>query len=184
MKGFPMRLLAVTVLLLVATAAGAQPPKPVKFGPLSATPPAGWKAEKPANLLRSAQFKLPSADDSLAAAEVAVFGEASPKVAEKFAEWRNTFVPAEGESADKLGKVETFAMLGKTVATTLDVTGTWKYRERPRDPASKEELRPDYRVVWAILVNEDETTHLRLSGPAKVVAAHHEAFVAWLKSAK
>ena len=176
-----MHVLTVIALVFVAS---APPPKPVKFGPLSATPPAEWKAEKPANLLRSAQFKLPSSDDGLAATELAVFGEASPKVTEKFAEWRGTFALAEGESADKLGKVETFPLPGKTVAHTLDVTGTWKYRERPRDPASKEELRPDYRVVWAILVNEDETTHVRLSGPAKAVAAHHAAFVAWLKSAK
>jgi len=33
-------------------------------------------------------------------------------------------------------------------------------------------------------VNEDETTHVRLSGPSKVVAEHHTAFLAWLKSAK
>ena len=175
-----MHVLTVIALVLVVS---APPPKPVKFGPLTATPPADWKAEKPANLLRSAQFKLPSADDGLAAAELAVFGEASPKVLEKFAEWRGTFALPEGESADKLGKVETFTLPGKTVAHTLDVTGTWKYRERPRDPTSKEELRPDSRVVWVVVVNEDETTHVRLSGPAKVVAEHHAAFVAWLKSA-
>jgi len=179
-----MRTFAVTVLLLAATVANAQSPKPVKFGPLSATPPAAWKAEKPANLLRSAQFKLPAADETLLAAEVVVFGEASPKVAEKFAEWRGTFALNEGETADKLGTVATFELPGKTGAHTLDITGTWKYRERPRDPTSKEELRPDTRVVWAIVVNEDETTHVRLSGPSKVVAEHHTAFLAWLKSAK
>jgi len=113
-----------------------------------------------------------------------VFGEASPKVAEKFAEWRGTFALADGQTADKLGTVATFDLPGKTVTHTLDIAGTWKYRERPRDPTSKEELRPEYRVVWAILVNEDETTHVRLSGPSKVVAGHHAAFLAWLKSAK
>ena len=179
-----MRLLAAAVVLLAAAVAHAQPPKPVKFGPLSATPPADWKAERPANLLRSAQFKLPSGDDTLAAAEVAVFGEASPKVKEKFAEWRGTFALADGVLADTLGKVETFDLPKKTVAHTLDVTGTWRYRERPRDPSSKEELRPDYRVIWVVLVNDDETTHVRLSGRAKVVAANHAAFLAWLKSAK
>ena len=178
-----MRTFAVTVLLLAATVANAQSPKPVKFGPLSATPPAAWKAEKPANLLRSAQFKLPAADEALPAAEVVVFGEASPKVKEKFAEWRGTFALTAGESADNFGTVGTFELPGKTVAHTLDVTGTWKYRERPRDPTSKEELRPDSRVVWVVVVNEDETTHVRLSGPAKVVAEQHAAFVAWLKSA-
>ena len=179
-----MRTCAVAILLLVTASAAAQAPKPVKLGPLSATPPADWKAEKPANLLRSAQFKLPADDDTLAAAEVAVFGEASPKVAEKFTEWRGTFVLAAGQIAGDLGTVETFKLPQATAAHTLDVTGTWRYRERPRDPKSKEELRPDARVVWVVLVNAGETTHVRLSGPAKVVAGHHEAFLTWLKSAR
>ena len=180
-----MRACVVAIVLVAAgSGAAAQDPKPVKLGPLTATPPAEWKAEKPANLLRAAQYKLPSGDDALAAAEVVVFGEASPKVKEKFAEWRGTFALADGQSADDLGKTETFELPKKMTAHALDVTGTWKYRERPRDPKSKEELRPDSRVVWVVLVNADETTHVRLSGPAKVVAAHYDAFLTWLKSAK
>ena len=35
-------------------------PKPVVLGPLQNAPPATWVAEKPANLLRSYQFKLPA----------------------------------------------------------------------------------------------------------------------------
>ena len=41
-----------------------------------------------------------------------------------------------------------------------------KYKERPFDPKSKEEIKEDYRVVWVIVTEKDETTHLRLSGPA------------------
>ena len=178
----------VTVLLVAllgqALHARAGEPKPVRLGPLSAVPPAEWAREKPANLLRSAQFKLKSADEALAPAELAVFPESSPKVKAKFEEWRATFVPPAGKPADEPGTVTTFELPKATTTHRLDVSGTWKYRERPRDPKSKEELRPEYRVIWVILVNEDETTHVRLSGPATTVEAHRAAFEAWLKSAK
>jgi hypothetical protein len=128
-------------------------------------------------LLRKYQFQLKATDESLTPGEVAVFHEASPKVKEKFEEWQATFVTPEA-------KTSTFELPKKTTAHVLDITGTWKYRERPRDPKSKEELRPEYRVVWVILVHEDETTHVRLSGPEKTVTQHHAEFLKWLQSAK
>jgi hypothetical protein len=45
-------------------------------------------------------------------------------------------------------------------------------------------LRPDYRVIWAIVVTGDEATHLRLSGPRAVVEKHYPVFEKWLKSMK
>ena len=64
------------------------------------------------------------------------------------------------------------------------ISGTWKFRERPRDPKSKEEVKPEYRAVWAIVLQGEEATHVRFSGPEKVVAKHHPAFEKWIKSAK
>ena len=55
----------------------------------------------------------------------------------------------------------------------------WCLRER-----SKEELKDDYRVVWVVLADGDEATHLRLSGPREIVDQHYPAFEAWLKSLK
>ena len=171
----------VIVACLILTA----DPKPtvVKLGTLSATAPAAWKSEKLNNLLRSYQFKLPSGDPAFADAEVAVYKEASPKVDDKFAEWKATFVPPEGMTIDDIAKVSQYDV-GAATAHVLDVTGTWKYRDRPRDPKSKEELKPDYRTVWVILRDKEETTHIRLSGPMTVVGKHIADFEKWLKSAK
>ena len=66
----------------------------------------------------------------------------------------------------------------------LDASGTWVYRERPRDPKSKPEVKPMYRVVWAVVTVGDETAHVRLSGSDKVVGKHYDEFVAWLKGIK
>ena len=68
--------------------------------------------------------------------------------------------------------------------TYLDITGTWKFRERPNDPKSKEKLLDDYRVVWVIVAEKDEATHLRLSGPAPSVAKSYKSFEAFVKGMK
>ena len=175
-------LIQIIILPLLILTADSKPIV-VKLGTLSATAPATWKSEKPNNLLRSYQFKLPSGDPAFADAEVAVYKEASPKVDDKFAEWSATIVPPEGQKIDIIPKV-TKTEVGTATAHILDITGTWKYRERPRDPKSKEELKPDYRVVWVILLEKGETTHIRFSGPMSVVEKQFAEFEKWLKSAK
>jgi len=69
---------------------------------------------------------------------------------------------------------------GATV-DVLDVSGTWKYRERPFDPKSKEEIRDDYRVIWVVVADKDEATHIRLSGPRETVEKHYAPFVRELR---
>ncbi len=156
---------------------------PVKLSGLAGTAPATWKSEKPANRLRSYQFKLPAGDKDYADAEVAVFPESSPDNAKNFERWKATFVPPDGstiEQAAKVGKME----IGKAKVATLDVSGTWKYKERPQDPKSKEMLLADYRAIWVVIETADETTHIRLSGPGVIVEKHKKDFDAWLKSLK
>ncbi len=167
---------------LVALAAG--PADPVKVGPLSAPAPAGWTSEKPSNRLRSYQFKLPATDPAGVAAEVAVYPESSPKVDDKFAEWKGTIIPPEGKTIDAAAKVTKQDLPGGAVANRLDATGTWKYRERPKDPKSKEELKAGYRVVWLVVTHGEEATHVRFSGPSEVVAEHVKGFDAWVKALK
>ena len=154
---------------------------PVKLSGLAGTAPAAWKSEKPANRLRSYQFKLAAGDKDYSDAEVAVFPESSPDNAKNFERWKATFVPPDGstiEQAAKVGKME----IGKAKVATLDVMGTWKYKERPQDPKSKEVLLADYRAIWVVIETPDETTHVRLSGPGVIVEKHKKDFEAWLKS--
>jgi hypothetical protein len=150
---------------------------PIKVGTLSAPAPADWKAEKPTNRLRSYQFKLPGEPP----AEVIVMPDSNPDPAKSFPRWKESFVPPDDGGA--VGKESKFESAGATVHV-LDAAGTWKYKERPFDPKSKEELREGYRVVWVIVAEKESATHVRLSGPKEVVDRHYPAFRAWVMALK
>ncbi len=154
-----------------------------RIGSLKSVAPADWKKEKPANLLRSYQFKIAGEKDTMPA-EVAVFPESHPNPTKSHPRWKATFIPPEGKTIDDISKTTTWDVKGLTV-TVLDVAGgTWKYKERPQDPASKEMLLDNYRVVWVILAEDTEATHIRLSGPEATVNKHYKAFETWVKGLK
>ena len=178
-----MRRTLPAVLLVAAVATAADKPVEVKLGKLTAVAPADWKAEKPNNRLRSYQFKLPSPDKDLADAEVIVMPESNPDPAKSFPRWKESYIPPDGKKLDDVARESKFEV-GPATVHVLDVSGTWKYRERPFDPKSKEEMRPEYRTVWVIVAARDEATHVRLSGPEKVVGKHYPAFEKWIKGAK
>lgn len=179
------RWLIATVFLLTIANFGvtADAVKPIPFGTLKSDAPADWKAEKPANRLRSHQFKIASGEEGVADAEVIVMPESSSKTEKEFPRWKTQFVLADGAKIEDIAKETKFDVSGATVHL-LDISGTWKYKERPFDPKSKEETKPEYRVVWGIVVVKDEATHVRLSGPDKVIAKQLPAFEKWLKSMK
>ncbi len=161
--------------LLLAACLLLAPPKPVAVGELSAAPPESWVAEKPNNLLRSHQFKLKGDKGTC---ELAIYPEASPKVEDKFAEWKATF-ELDGEAPPVIAPQK---LTDSATAHRLDLTGTWKYRERPRDPKSKEERRENSRVVWVVVAQGGGATHIRLSGPKDAVAEQLPGFDRWLAS--
>ena len=171
------------VVVSAAVASADDKPMPVKFSGLSGDPPAAWKAEKPANLLRSHQFKLPSDDKTYADAELTVSPKSSDDVAKNFDKWKAQFTPPDGKKAEDVTRTSEFKV-GEVKVHVLDVTGTWKFKERPFDPKSKEEIKPEHRAVWVIVVGKDDTTHLRLSGPQGVIEKHYPAFEKWLKGLK
>ena len=168
--------------LAVSSVKGEDKGTVVKVGSLSATTPADWKNEKVANRLRSFQLKLPGEKDH-PDAEVVVYPEINPNPDKNFPKWKAQFVPPEGKTVDDISKTGKWEVKGATV-TFLDVSGKWKYKERPQDPTSKEMLLDDYRVVWAVVTDKDDTTHLRLSGPQPTVDKHYAAFVELLKGLK
>lgn len=180
-----MRSLAASALFLAAVGTSAAQDKgtEVKVGGLKAMAPADWKSEKPANLLRSYQFQLPGAKD-LPGAEVAVFPESHPSPEKNFPKWKVQFVPPEGKTIDDVSKTSKWDVKGATV-TVLDVSGvTWRYKAAPNDPKAKEMLLDNHRVVWVIVAEDSEATHIRLSGPAKSVDARFAEFEKWVKSLK
>ena len=165
---------------LVAFARADDKPTVVKLNKLSAAAPADWKIEKPSNRLRTYQFKLPGAKDH-PEAELAIYNESLPGAEKNFPKWKNTFVAPEGKTTDDISKTAKWDVPGATV-NVLDVTGTWKYKDKPQD--KKEMLLEDWRVIWVIVEEKDEAHHLRLSGPAVTVAEHAAKFEKWVKGLK
>jgi hypothetical protein len=181
-----MRVLGHSILVFAASglmvAAAQEKGTPVKIGKLQASAPAEWAKEKPANLLRSYQFKLPGAED-FPQPVLAVFPESHPSPEKNFPKWKAQFVPPEGKTVDDISSTGKWEVKGATVSY-LDVTGTWKFKERPQDPKSKEMILDDYRVIWVIVAENGEATHLRLSGPSQSVAKSYKSFEAFVKSLK
>ncbi len=171
----------LAAFVLVGFARGADDkPVVVKLNKLSATAPADWKNEKPSNRLRTFQFKLPGAKDH-PDAELAVYNETPPGAEKNFPKWKTTFVVPEGKTAEDISKTAKWEVAGATVSV-LDVSGTWKYKERPLD--KKETLLEDWRVIWVLIEEKEEAHYFRLSGPAITVAEHAKAFEKWVKSLK
>jgi hypothetical protein len=181
-----MRRFAALALMLglpLLTLADDKPVK-VKLGKLSAEALAQWKSEKVANRLRSYQFKLPGEKGGPGDAELIVMSESDPKAEKVFPRWKSSFVPPEGKTADDVGKIRKIDGVKGATIDVLDCYGTWKYKDRPFDPKSKEELKDDYRVIWVIVNDDDEATHLRLSGPKETVDKYYPGFEKFLKSLK
>lgn len=178
------RFAVLAALFSLAAAAPAPAADPVKVNNLSAAPPADWKSEKPSNRLRSYQFRLPSGDKDTPDAELSVSPDSSPDVKRNHEMWLATLAPPDGKTLADVTKVTTVEIAGAKAVTVLDATATWNYKERPKDPKSKLEVRPEWRVIWVIVEGKDDTTHLRLAGPMAVVEKHKKAFDAWLKALK
>lgn len=175
---------AILLLAVPLLAAAADKPVTVKVGKFAAPAPAGWVSEKPNNNLRSAQFKLPGEKGGPGDAEVNVMPVSNRFPEKVFPRWKATFVPPEGKTADDIGKVRKLDGAKGATIDVLDVTGTWKYKERPFDPKSKEELKDEYRVVWVIVGDGEDADHVRLSGPRDTVDKYYPGFEAWLKALK
>lgn len=186
MRSLACLLLAAGFALVESVRAADEKPVVVKLTKLSAAVPGDWKNEKPANLLRKYQFKLPGAKDH-PAAELTVMGESLPGAEKNFPKWKATFVPPEGKTVDDISKTAKWDVPGATV-NVLDVSGTWKYKERPQD--KKETLLDDWRVIWVIVEEKNdkgellEAYHFRLSGPSVTMAEQAPKFEKWVKSLK
>ncbi len=184
------RFVAALFCLAMGMSALAQPAKSepaagkdvILDGMRSTTPPS-WKAEKPANRLRSYQFKLPHATGDKEDAELYITPEQPGTLADNLAQWKELFVlPPDKPKADELkeGKLT----LGKATLHTLDIQGTYHLKHIPIDQAVKE-VKPDWRMLAALWHSKDtKLAAIRLIGPRKTVDAHKAKFDEWLKNFK
>ncbi|MBY0522522.1 MAG: hypothetical protein K2R98_03955 [Gemmataceae bacterium] len=157
--------------------------KVVELDGMKAAIPKEWKEEKPDNRMRFLQFRLPKVKDDKVDAELIIFKGLGGSPEANIKRWKEMFVPPAGKTLDDVSKV-TDIKIGTVKAPYLDVTGTYKFKERPFDPASKVENRPGQRMLAIHYEGGDDAFHFRLVGPADTVANYKAGFEEWLKALK
>jgi hypothetical protein len=158
----------------------------VELGSLKSKVPAAWKQEEPSSNMRLTQFRLPHADGDAVDAEVVVFyfgqggaGGVQANIDRQLAK----FAAQPGKPVRDAAKMGEFKV-GNETATVVDITGTYKYKARPFDPAAKEELRPDHRLVYVILPTDKGPYYIQMVGPVRTVEKHKAGFDDWVKNFK
>ncbi len=154
----------------------------VTLDKFSSRTPENWRHERPNNRLRSYQFRLPG-ETTAKDAELFIFPNLTRSVEENFTRYKEMFAPPEGKTVDDLAKTAKL-MVGKAKVNVLDMEGTWLYKERPFDPKSKQEARPDSRVIFVIFTTDDGNYLIRLGGPLATVKKHAKPFYDWIKAFK
>ncbi|MFL5341044.1 MAG: hypothetical protein ACJ8F7_12925 [Gemmataceae bacterium] len=167
----------------------AQPPKaePAKgtevvIDGLKSVAPPTWKAEKPANRLRSYQFKLPHVPGDKEDAELYVTPEQPGTLADNLAQWKDLVLPSPDRPKSDTLK-EGKSTVGKATLHWLDLQGTYHVKHIPIDQAVKE-VKPDWRLVAVYWESKGAHSAIRLVGPRRTVEAHKAKFDEWLKNFK
>lgn len=149
---------------------------------MKAAVPATWKEEKPTNTLRYKQFRLPKVKGDAEDAEVVIFKLGGTPEA-NLKRWKEQFIPPEGKKIDEVAKVTEMKIGGRT-AFYLDIEGTYKSKERPFDPQSKEIRKSNTRMVAIQIEGKADPYQIRLVGPAATVGHFKKGFDEWIKAYK
>jgi hypothetical protein len=149
---------------------------------LHLVPPEGWEQVEPASRMRAAQFRLPSSDPGLADGEVAIFHfgvGGGGGLEDNLRRWANQFVQEDGADPWTRAKLDTLKV-GELTVITIEITGRYQsggmLGGMPKD-------EPGWRLLGAIVRGPGGPWYIKGVGPEKVMNAHEEAFLRFLKSA-
>ena len=169
-----------------ASATPASPPPPAEAaGDLQFEKAPAWKATPVRSAMRRAQYLLQKVESDSDDAEVVVFyfgrGEGGP-VMENLKRWKGQFSSAEGTPLpEDAGKQETLEANGFKVSL-LDISGS--YVAAAMAGVGDTKLRPNYRMLAAIIETPQGPWFVKATGPAATMAANQDAIRKFILSAK
>jgi hypothetical protein len=156
--------------------------KEVEAGDLKLTVPPTWKQQQPSNNLRLAQFSIPATEGDTDPAELVISPPIGGSREDNITRWVNQFEAGGRELVMSQGK----CAQGEYVLVQL--SGTYK---RPIGPPirGKTEAVADYKMHGVMLTVMKDGKNvgnyfLKLTGPAKTVAANEEALRASIAADK
>lgn len=143
------------------------------------TAPGGWKTEAP-RPMRAATYSIPSAPGDTAGAECAVYffgtGQGG-SVEANIQRWKGQVSGPDGKPAN--AKVAKRTIHGLPV-TTIDSSGEYAGMGGPM--AGSQSVEKNYRLLGAVIEGPQGNVFVKLTGPAKTVAAHKAEFEQLLNS--
>lgn len=155
----------------------------VTLDDVSSRTPATWKAERPANRMRFAQFLLPKQGDDENDAELIIFKGLGGSAKANVDRWKAQFLAPKDKTIADVSKVREIK-IGGMEATRLDIHGIYKFKARPFDPSAPEERRAHYRMVAIQVEGPRDVYQIKLVGPDKTVEHFLKGFDQWIKDFK
>ena len=145
--------------------------------------PAGWKTVPTSSSMRVAQFTLPRAAGDAADAELVVyyFGGSGGTVEANIERWLGQMQQPDGKPSKAVAKRDSRTINGLKV-TLVDVGGTYVAEMTPG--ARERHNSPNFRLRAAVIETSNGPYFIKLTGPAKTVAASEKSFEAFLASVK
>lgn len=158
-----------TILFSILTA-GSVLQSPAPAGHLTFTAPATWRARPAASAMRVAEFVVPKAPGDPEDAELIVyyFGGGGGSADANIDRWIGQVQQPDGSASRDKARHESATVNGLK-ATMVDVSGTYVAEMRPG--STERYNKPDFRVRAAVLETPRGPYYLKLTGPAKTVAA-------------
>jgi len=142
--------------------------------------PAGWVAERPANEMRRAQYRIPGPGGD---GECAVFyfgpGQGGDPVSNA-ERWASQFERPDGKPVGSAMKTRNFAVAGMKVLI-VETEGTYLSGGMMGVPPEK---KAGYALLGAVAEGPDANWFFKLTGPKATVEAQRGAFEGLLKSLK
>ena len=150
---------------------------------LTFSAPVGWKPVATSSSMRVAQFALPRAAGDPADGELVVyyFGGSGGTVEANIERWLRQMQQPDGRPSSAVAKRESRTVNGLEV-TLVDVSGTYIAEMTPG--AKERHNSPNFRLRAAVIETSNGPYFIKLTGPAKTIAASEKAFEAFLASLK
>src|SRR5438067_484300 len=157
----------IAAVLLPCLAGSLQPAPPAG---LTFTAPAAWHARPAASTMRVAEFVVPKAAGDPEDAEVIVyfFGLSVGSVNANVDRWIGQMQQPDGSPSQDKARREAQTINGLKV-TTVDVAGTYVAEMRPG--ATERYNKPGFRLRAAVVETPRGPYYIKMTGPAKTMAA-------------
>ena len=150
---------------------------PAQAGALTFTRPAAWTDRAPASSMRVAEFVVPKAAGDSEDGELIVyyFGGTGGTVEANLQRWTTQF-------QSTAAPVRTTATVNGLQLTNLDVSGTYVAEVRPGE--TERHNKSGFRMRATVVETPKGPYYVKMTGPAKTVAAAEPDFAAFLRSLK